>query len=493
VAAQNPEHRLDSWKEIADYVGKDVRTVIRWEKEKGLPVRRLPGGKRQSVFAIAREIDAWAARDNSGFGSVTHTAEAAPAERDQADPNLSAIFPGWLVKAAGFSAILLMALSLWFFLPRSLKRAGSIPSVAPPRAEEVSFGVGSPRYVRLPLETGVRPYIFAAADFNGDGNMDLVFSANPGSGVGVLLGNGDGTFLPARMIEGCPQSNGLGVADFNHDGIPDLAVACLAADSVMILWGQSGATFSQRSEIHVPGGPRFVATGDLNGDGWPDLAVGTSSEPALYFMPNRSGKFAPILITRLEAVYPLTVDDTDGDGRPELVASIRDRSTFGIAIFRSAKDGTLKRSQFLSWDRAVYATGARTFYLGESKFPDLAYSLENCEVWLRRGVGGGEFSEPRNLAGTCRSGGDSYFVVADLDLDGIPDLLVTDYAGRALTMFAGKRNGEFELRGSLVVGDRPFSPIVADFNNDHVPDIVVNAYFERASLLKATWRPKARD
>jgi hypothetical protein len=48
--------RLDSWKDIAAYVGKDVRTVIRWE-EKGLPVHRVPGGK--SVFAYRSEIDDW--------------------------------------------------------------------------------------------------------------------------------------------------------------------------------------------------------------------------------------------------------------------------------------------------------------------------------------------------------------------------------------------------------------------------------------------------
>jgi hypothetical protein len=43
--------RLDSWKEIADYLKRDVRTVIRWEKEKRLPVHRVPGSLRQSVFA----------------------------------------------------------------------------------------------------------------------------------------------------------------------------------------------------------------------------------------------------------------------------------------------------------------------------------------------------------------------------------------------------------------------------------------------------------
>ena len=51
--------RLDSWKEIASYLDRDVRTVIRWEKERGLPVHRVPGQKGHGVFALASEVDAW--------------------------------------------------------------------------------------------------------------------------------------------------------------------------------------------------------------------------------------------------------------------------------------------------------------------------------------------------------------------------------------------------------------------------------------------------
>jgi hypothetical protein len=51
--------RLDSWKDIATYLRRDVRTAIRWEKEKGLPVRRVPGGQRKAVFAYTSELDAW--------------------------------------------------------------------------------------------------------------------------------------------------------------------------------------------------------------------------------------------------------------------------------------------------------------------------------------------------------------------------------------------------------------------------------------------------
>jgi Tol biopolymer transport system component len=51
--------RLDSWKEIATHLRRDVRTVQRWEKEEGLPVHRLLHGKQGTVYAHAAEIDAW--------------------------------------------------------------------------------------------------------------------------------------------------------------------------------------------------------------------------------------------------------------------------------------------------------------------------------------------------------------------------------------------------------------------------------------------------
>ena len=51
--------RLNSWKEIAEYLGKDVRTVIRWEKARGLPVHRIPGPGRPGVFAWSTEVDEW--------------------------------------------------------------------------------------------------------------------------------------------------------------------------------------------------------------------------------------------------------------------------------------------------------------------------------------------------------------------------------------------------------------------------------------------------
>jgi len=54
-----PNRRLDSWKEIAAFFARDERTVKRWEKERGLPVHRLPGTAKAGVFAYSDELSAW--------------------------------------------------------------------------------------------------------------------------------------------------------------------------------------------------------------------------------------------------------------------------------------------------------------------------------------------------------------------------------------------------------------------------------------------------
>jgi Tol biopolymer transport system component len=54
-----PGHRLESWKEIAEYLRREVRTVQRWEREQGLPVHRHAHQRRSSVYAFPTELDQW--------------------------------------------------------------------------------------------------------------------------------------------------------------------------------------------------------------------------------------------------------------------------------------------------------------------------------------------------------------------------------------------------------------------------------------------------
>src|SRR6267154_5427542 len=54
-----PDKKLDSWGEIASYLGREVRTVQRWERTEGLPVHRHEHKKKSTVYAYTGELDAW--------------------------------------------------------------------------------------------------------------------------------------------------------------------------------------------------------------------------------------------------------------------------------------------------------------------------------------------------------------------------------------------------------------------------------------------------
>jgi Tfp pilus assembly protein PilF len=85
--ANSGERRLTSWKEIAAFVGRDERTAKRWEESRGLPVRRVPGKGRASVFAYTDEIEAWL----KGAAPVALPAqEPAPAPRHRGAQHLRA-------------------------------------------------------------------------------------------------------------------------------------------------------------------------------------------------------------------------------------------------------------------------------------------------------------------------------------------------------------------------------------------------------------------
>src|SRR3954470_12699613 len=59
--SNSPEDRLESWKEIANYLHRSMRTVQEWERSEGMPVHRLRHSKSGSVFAFRSELDKWQA------------------------------------------------------------------------------------------------------------------------------------------------------------------------------------------------------------------------------------------------------------------------------------------------------------------------------------------------------------------------------------------------------------------------------------------------
>ncbi|MFP5229286.1 MAG: tetratricopeptide repeat protein [Acidobacteriota bacterium] len=86
--------RIDSWKEIAAFFGRDERTVKRWEKDRGLPVHRLPG-ERGGVFAWSHELTAWlnSSRTNGKSNSASPAPQDPPPPSTEAGPDPPAAIP----------------------------------------------------------------------------------------------------------------------------------------------------------------------------------------------------------------------------------------------------------------------------------------------------------------------------------------------------------------------------------------------------------------
>jgi excisionase family DNA binding protein len=120
--SQPGNDRLDSWKEIAEHLKRDLRTVRRWETERGLPVHRVPGSGRRVVFAYRSEIDAWLHRakfeSNPALASLSNnlTAISPPNENKRSPRHSLGLLPRLTVVG-----IVLVAASLLVFALRVRK------------------------------------------------------------------------------------------------------------------------------------------------------------------------------------------------------------------------------------------------------------------------------------------------------------------------------------------------------------------------------------
>ena len=146
------------------------------------------------------------------------------------------------------------------------------------------------------------------ADVNGDGKPDIIVGnvAAGATSVGVLLGNGDGTFQPVLLtyVASIRGFNQVAVADVNGDGKPDLIVAvCCPSNgdaAAAVLLGNGDGTFQSPVTYDSGGrGATALVVADLNGDGKPDIAVTNSNNSynstVGVLLGNGDGTFQPAL------------------------------------------------------------------------------------------------------------------------------------------------------------------------------------------------------
>ena len=342
-------------------------------------------------------------------------------------------------------------------------------------------GGGATSYQNSPVPT-ITPNLVAIADVNGDGKPDLLVTSTcaaddcSSGSVGVLLGNGDGTFRPAVSYgSGGSIATSVAVADVNGDGNLDLLVAndctsidgngnCLGAETVGVLLGKGDGTF--RNAVVYPSGGYYgndsasasVVAADLNGDGAPDLVVSnncTSVDSNGFcldtgtvgvLLNNGAGTFLPAVVYATggrDPGPPAILADPNGGSRSAIavanLCSLHDCvSDSPVGVLLGNGDGTFQSA-------VVYDSGGNSAtqvvvaYVNGDINPDLlvlSQCSDNCEGNGIVGVLLGGFKWSFSSPLTYDAGGSATSLTsADVNGDGNLDLLIANASDNLNTNF----------------------------------------------------------
>jgi hypothetical protein len=345
-------------------------------------------------------------------------------------------------------------------------------------------GFGAPLNTAI---TGIdnRSTQFILADFNNDGNPDvLVIGADHVTSVpvvGVMLGNGTGTFEAPKetaTLGSIPTQIDTTVVtavtgDFNNDGKRDLAY--FGGPGIVVMPGKGDGTFSSAITTSAPQGVA-IGVGNLNADQNLDL-VGVTQQPnnkVFVFMGKGDGSFEAPVISYTGGSWPLAVVDLNGDGYSDVILGPGFSQGQGMTVLLS--DGAGHFPTTYSYGGPQYPIFAVHDLNGDGH-PDIAAFASKTAPWqiaVYINNGNGSFAPGRIYLGDGAPAGIG-LLTADFNNDGTVDLAFANSAG-GISVLPGRGNGTF--KGNFVgaggrVGDVLANDIRAgSFNNDLKPDLV---------------------
>jgi hypothetical protein len=347
----------------------------------------------------------------------------------------------------------------------------------------VFIGYGNGTFsVMIPYSTGSNsgPTWVIVGDFNNDGRLDLAAANSGADNIGVLFGNGDGTFSNQTTfpIGSGSEPYSLAIGNFNNDNQLDIAVANSGTNSFSVLLGCVNGTFFSPLNYFIADGsqPSSIAVGDFNNDNRLDIIVANSGiDNVGVFLGCVSESFlsAPAYSTGLfSQPTSIAVGDFDNDTRLDVV--VANNGTDNIMILFGSGYGTFVSDTSYSTGNDSYPCWVAVGDFNNDSRLDIVVAnsgTNNVGIFLSNGIG--TFSNQT----TYSTGLDSqpYSVaVLDFDNDTRLDIAVASYGSNSVGVLFGYGNGNFtsELMFSTGFDSHPFAVVVGDVNNDNLTDII---------------------
>lgn len=227
----------------------------------------------------------------------------------------------------------------------------------------------------------------ALADFNGDGFLDLVNATSyRDTSVAVLLGSGKGGFGSPTDFNTKAKygSSSVAAADFNGDGNEDIVAGANSGNTVSLLLGDGAGNFRE-AKIYKTSSNRIyqVVTADLNGDGNPDVVAATNKGVAV-LLGSKDGslKKAKTYKVNRYSTYArsVAVADFDGDGFDDIVAA---SSGGTISVLSGKGDGSFSTGQEIQNGIGINTGGiVAADFNGDGRTDLAAANSSNSEVAL---------------------------------------------------------------------------------------------------------------